>query len=74
MENIELEFSSLYVRIKSLEEKVQGDEALQQQLEPFLQVNSTAASYVTSRETRAPEGSLDLGQCDAADSGPHHPR
>lgn len=43
MENIELEFSSLYVRIKSLEEKVQGDEGLQQQLEPFLQVNDTAA-------------------------------
>lgn len=38
MENIELDFSSLYVRIKSLEEKVQGDEALQRQLEPFLQV------------------------------------
>lgn len=38
MENIELEFSSLYVRIKSLEEKVQGDPELQQQLEPFLKV------------------------------------
>lgn len=38
VENIELEFSSLYVRIKSLEEKVQGDEELLQQLEPFLQV------------------------------------
>ncbi|MEQ2281012.1 FH2 domain-containing protein 1, partial [Ameca splendens] len=37
VENIELEFSSLYVRIKSLEEKVQGDEQLQLQLEPFLQ-------------------------------------
>lgn len=38
VENIELEFSSLYVRIKSLEEKVQGDQELLQQLEPFLQV------------------------------------
>ncbi|KAK2817256.1 hypothetical protein Q5P01_025447 [Channa striata] len=37
VENIEMEFSSLYVRIKSLEEKVQGDEELLQQLEPFLQ-------------------------------------
>lgn len=33
-----MEFSSLYVRIKSLEEKVQGDPELQQQLEPFLKV------------------------------------
>lgn len=38
VENIEEEFSSLYVRIKSLEEKVQGDQELLQQLEPFLQV------------------------------------
>uniref|UniRef100_A0A3B4GAF4 FH2 domain containing 1 n=1 Tax=Pundamilia nyererei TaxID=303518 RepID=A0A3B4GAF4_9CICH len=37
VENIEEEFSSLYVRIKSLEEKVQGDQELLQQLEPFLQ-------------------------------------
>uniref|UniRef100_A0A672YBF7 FH2 domain containing 1 n=1 Tax=Sphaeramia orbicularis TaxID=375764 RepID=A0A672YBF7_9TELE len=37
LENIEVEFSSLYVRIKTLEEKVQGDQELQQQLEPFLQ-------------------------------------
>uniref|UniRef100_A0A1A7XE92 Formin homology domain containing 1 n=1 Tax=Iconisemion striatum TaxID=60296 RepID=A0A1A7XE92_9TELE len=37
VENIELEFSSLYVRIKSLEEKVQGDRELMLQLEPFLQ-------------------------------------
>ncbi|KAM7394496.1 hypothetical protein PAMP_021296 [Pampus punctatissimus] len=37
VENIEVEFSSLYVRIKSLEEKVQGDPELLQQLEPFLQ-------------------------------------
>ncbi|KAE8300379.1 FH2 domain-containing protein 1 [Larimichthys crocea] len=37
VENIELEFSSLYVRIKTLEEKVQGDQELLRQLEPFLQ-------------------------------------
>uniref|UniRef100_A0A665W910 FH2 domain containing 1 n=2 Tax=Echeneis naucrates TaxID=173247 RepID=A0A665W910_ECHNA len=37
VENIEMEFSSLYVRIKTLEEKVQGDQELLQQLEPFLQ-------------------------------------
>ncbi|XP_034743461.1 FH2 domain-containing protein 1 [Etheostoma cragini] len=37
VENIELEYSSLYVRTKSLEEKVQGDRELTQQLEPFLQ-------------------------------------
>ncbi|XP_060951392.1 FH2 domain-containing protein 1 [Limanda limanda] len=37
VENIEVEFSSLYVRIKTLEEKVQGDQVLLQQLEPFLQ-------------------------------------
>ncbi|XP_024860091.1 FH2 domain-containing protein 1, partial [Kryptolebias marmoratus] len=37
VENIELEFSSLYVRIRSLEEKVQGDQELVLQLEPFLQ-------------------------------------
>lgn len=38
VENIEVEFSSLYVRTKTLEEKVQGDPELLQQLEPFLQV------------------------------------
>ncbi|XP_055014684.1 FH2 domain-containing protein 1 [Boleophthalmus pectinirostris] len=37
VENIETEFSSLYVRIRTLEEKVQGDQELQQQLQPFLQ-------------------------------------
>ncbi|KAM9315344.1 FH2 domain-containing protein 1 [Pholidichthys leucotaenia] len=37
VENIETEFSSLYVRIKSLEEKIQEDQELLQQLEPFLQ-------------------------------------
>ncbi|KAK7878156.1 hypothetical protein WMY93_031202 [Mugilogobius chulae] len=37
VENIETEFSSLYVRIRTLEEKVQGDPELTLQLEPFLQ-------------------------------------
>jgi len=38
VENIESEFTSLYVRTKSLEEKVQDDQELFQQLEPFLKV------------------------------------
>uniref|UniRef100_A0A4W5QY33 FH2 domain containing 1 n=1 Tax=Hucho hucho TaxID=62062 RepID=A0A4W5QY33_9TELE len=38
VENIELEFSSLYVRTRSLEEKVQSDPELLEQLDPFLQV------------------------------------
>ncbi|XP_019717943.1 FH2 domain-containing protein 1 [Hippocampus comes] len=37
VENMELEFSSLYVRIQTLGEKVQGDPELLRQLEPFLQ-------------------------------------
>uniref|UniRef100_A0A3P8XE21 FH2 domain-containing protein n=2 Tax=Esox lucius TaxID=8010 RepID=A0A3P8XE21_ESOLU len=37
VENIELEFSSLYVRTRSLEEKVQNDAELLEQLDPFLQ-------------------------------------
>ncbi|CDQ91194.1 unnamed protein product [Oncorhynchus mykiss] len=37
VENIELEFSSLYVRTRSLEEKVQSDPELLEQLDPFLQ-------------------------------------
>ncbi|KAM9793037.1 FH2 domain-containing protein 1 [Neosynchiropus ocellatus] len=37
VENIEAEFSSLYVRIRTLEEKVQGDPELLLQLQPFLQ-------------------------------------
>uniref|UniRef100_A0A3P9JBP8 FH2 domain containing 1 n=1 Tax=Oryzias latipes TaxID=8090 RepID=A0A3P9JBP8_ORYLA len=37
VENIEVEFSSLFLRIKSLDEKVRGDEELLLQLEPFLQ-------------------------------------
>uniref|UniRef100_A0AAY4A864 FH2 domain-containing protein n=1 Tax=Denticeps clupeoides TaxID=299321 RepID=A0AAY4A864_9TELE len=40
VENIESEFSSLYVRTRSLEEKIQNDPELLQQLDPFLQ-NST---------------------------------
>ncbi|XP_028314615.1 FH2 domain-containing protein 1 [Gouania willdenowi] len=49
MENIEMEFSSLYVRIKSLEEKVQRDEELQQQLEPFLQNSASTLQDLKRR-------------------------
>lgn len=38
VENIETEFSSLYVKTRSLEEKIQADSDLLRQLEPFLQV------------------------------------
>jgi hypothetical protein len=38
VESIESEFTSLYVRTKTLEEKVQEDQELHLQLEPFLQV------------------------------------
>ncbi|XP_061686835.1 FH2 domain-containing protein 1 [Syngnathoides biaculeatus] len=37
VENMELEFSSLYIRIRTLEEKVQRDPGLLQQLQSFLQ-------------------------------------
>lgn len=47
VESIEEEFSSLYVRIKSLEEKVQGDQELLQQLEPFLQVKELDPGHCT---------------------------
>jgi hypothetical protein len=40
VENIELEFSSLYVRTRSLEEKVQSEPELLEQLDPFLQVGA----------------------------------
>ncbi|XP_070971282.1 FH2 domain-containing protein 1-like [Oncorhynchus clarkii lewisi] len=40
VENIELEFSSLYVRTRSLEEKVQSDPELLEQLNPFLQCST----------------------------------
>uniref|UniRef100_A0A674DYX8 FH2 domain containing 1 n=1 Tax=Salmo trutta TaxID=8032 RepID=A0A674DYX8_SALTR len=40
VENIELEFSSLYVRTRSLEEKVQSDPELLEQLDPFLQCST----------------------------------
>lgn len=39
VENIEAEFSSLYVKTRSLEQKIQDDDELQKQLDPFLQVN-----------------------------------
>lgn len=45
VENIELEFSSLYVRIKSMEEKIQEDQELLQQFEPFLQVKQQQQLY-----------------------------
>lgn len=45
-----MEFSSLYVRIKSLEEKVQGDQELLQQLEPFLQVKQQPLRNGVSRQ------------------------
>ncbi|KAG7237078.1 hypothetical protein INR49_032824, partial [Caranx melampygus] len=55
VENIELEFSSLYVRIKSLEEKVQGDQELLQQLEPFLQDNMDRELKEAARQRRLRE-------------------
>lgn len=39
VENIEAEFSSLYVKTRSLEQKIQENNELQKQLDPFLQVN-----------------------------------
>lgn len=41
VENIEGEFSSLYVKTRSLEQKIHDDDELQKQLEPFLQVNES---------------------------------
>ncbi|XP_034043660.1 FH2 domain-containing protein 1 [Thalassophryne amazonica] len=49
VENIEMEFSSLYVRIKSLEEKVQGDQDLLHQLEPFLQSSAQTLQDLKKR-------------------------
>ncbi|XP_029013246.1 FH2 domain-containing protein 1 [Betta splendens] len=49
VENIEMDFSSLYVRIKSLEEKVQGDQELLQQLEPFLQSSAQTLQELKRR-------------------------
>lgn len=49
VENIEVEFSSLYVRTKTLEEKVRGDQELQQQLEPFLQVTQQNTESLMER-------------------------
>ncbi|RXN06621.1 FH2 domain-containing 1 [Labeo rohita] len=37
VENIEGEFSSLYVKTRSLEQKIQDDDELQKQLDPFLE-------------------------------------
>lgn len=60
VENIEIEFSSLYVRIKTLEEKVQGDQELLQQLEPFLQVTQPSLCNTSYTQTYR---KLDPGQC-----------
>uniref|UniRef100_A0A8C3A9V7 FH2 domain containing 1 n=1 Tax=Cyclopterus lumpus TaxID=8103 RepID=A0A8C3A9V7_CYCLU len=49
VENIEVEFSSLYVRIKTLEVKVQGDQELLQQLEPFLQSSARTLQDLKTR-------------------------
>nr|XP_057902899.1 FH2 domain-containing protein 1 [Doryrhamphus excisus]XP_057902977.1 FH2 domain-containing protein 1 [Doryrhamphus excisus] len=48
-ENIEVEFSSLYVRIKTLEEKVQGDPDLLLQWEPFLRSSAEALQDLKRR-------------------------
>ncbi|XP_054636478.1 FH2 domain-containing protein 1 isoform X2 [Dunckerocampus dactyliophorus] len=48
-ENIEVEFSSLYVRIKTLEEKVQGDPELLLQWETFLQSSAQALQDLKRR-------------------------
>lgn len=55
-----MEFSSLYVRIKTLEEKVQGDQELLQQLEPFLQVTQPPLCNISYTQTYI---KLDPGQC-----------
>lgn len=55
-----MEFSSLYVRIKTLEEKVQGDQELLQQLEPFLQVTQPPLCNTSYTQTYR---NLDAGQC-----------
>jgi len=69
VENIELEFSSLYVRIKSLEEKVQGDQELLQQLDPFLQVKQQQLCNTLYTQThRQKVGSRPLYISKAADS------
>ncbi|KAJ8001285.1 hypothetical protein DPEC_G00192730 [Dallia pectoralis] len=49
VENIELEFSSLYVRIRSLEEKVQNDPELLEQLDPFLQSSTRSLQDLKRR-------------------------
>ncbi|XP_068607342.1 FH2 domain-containing protein 1 [Brachionichthys hirsutus] len=49
VENIDGEFSSLLVRIKSLEEKVQGDAELLQQLESFLQGSARTLQDLKTR-------------------------
>uniref|UniRef100_A0A672LNJ8 FH2 domain-containing protein 1-like n=1 Tax=Sinocyclocheilus grahami TaxID=75366 RepID=A0A672LNJ8_SINGR len=49
VENIEGEFSSLYVKTRSLEQKIQDDGELQQQLDPFLQSSTQALQDLKHR-------------------------
>ncbi|KAG1956830.1 FH2 domain-containing protein [Pimephales promelas] len=49
VENIEGEFSSLYVKTRSLEQKIQDDDELQKQLGPFLQSSTHALQDLKQR-------------------------
>ncbi|KAI7790538.1 FH2 domain-containing protein 1 [Triplophysa rosa] len=49
VENIEAEFSSLYVKTRSLEQKIQHDNELQKQLDPFLQSATQALQDLKRR-------------------------
>ncbi|XP_055061324.2 FH2 domain-containing protein 1 [Misgurnus anguillicaudatus] len=49
VENIEGEFSSLYVKTRSLEEKIQDDKELQKQLDSFLQSSTQALQDLKRR-------------------------
>ncbi|XP_059410013.1 FH2 domain-containing protein 1 [Carassius carassius] len=49
VENIEGEFSSLYVKTRSLEQKIQDDVELQKQLDPFLQSSTQALQDLKHR-------------------------
>ncbi|XP_026127435.1 FH2 domain-containing protein 1-like [Carassius auratus] len=49
VENIEAEFSSLYVKTRSLEQKIRDDDELRQQLDPFLQSSTQALQDLKHR-------------------------
>lgn len=49
VENIEAEFSSLYVKTRSLEQKIQDDDELRKQLDPFLQSATQALQDLKRR-------------------------